>query len=1127
MNARQRIVLERRQYNKWVADQTLEDYALRFTASRARRTTFLIGNTALGAISFLACEAIGGTVTLTFGYSNAVAAIVAVGALMFLIGLPISYYAAKFGVDIDLLTRGAGFGYLGSTVTSLIYASFTFLLFAIEASIMSIALQMCLGIPLAIAHLITALIVIPIAAYGIRIISKLQLATQPIWLVLQFAPLIYLAFRGRDEVIEWTHYAGARGPVDGSIDIVLFGMAASMLLSLLPQIGEQVDYLRFLPPRQSSNKLGWWTALIATGPGWVVIGGIKLLAGSFLAFLALKYGLSADRAVQPAELYRIAFSALFHSPSLGLVLTGLFIVTCQIKINVTNAYAGSIAWSNFFSRLTHSHPGRVVWLVFNVLVALLLMEIGVFRVIQDILGLYANFAVGWIGALTADLVVNKPLGFSPNFIEFKRAHLYDINPVGIGAMLISMVVSTGLFFGVAGSVAQAMSPFVGLLIAFAAAPLIAWWTRGRYYIARPATGLPEGGSLVRCVICENEFERADVAFCLAYSAPICSLCCTLEARCHDMCKEDSRAGDQLRHLAERLLPTSMAAFSRTRLGRFLGVEALLAAAIAVLLTFIGFEYAAIGGADVPVVRTTLWIVFFSLLIVSGVVAWLLVLAQESRRAAEAESERQTVILMNEIEAHERTDAALQKAKDVAEAANIAKSRYIVGLSHEIRTPLNSIFGYAQLMERDPTLPTGDAVRVIRRSAAHLSNLVDGLLDISRIESGTLRLQRDKVRPTEFLDQIVDMFRLQASAKGIGFFYEKPNPLPGLVRTDEKRLRQILINLLSNAIKYTTSGSATLRVRYRHQIAEFEITDTGIGIELADLQKIFEPFERGQSPQARAQPGTGLGLTITKLLTEIMGGEISVESQPGAGSTFRVRLMLSEVTPTADDVVQRRTIGGYAGPRIKVLIADDDADHVDFVSRILKPLGFVLFNANNGAGAIELARAVQPDLALLDISMPGANGWEVAAALRTLNLPKLKIVMVSANVHDSQAPAGDVVVNDGYLAKPLDVQLLLERIETLLGLRWIGDVAKSATAPVERQPPVDYPATLVAHLAELQQLGRIGHVRGIERKLGEMEAEDRVYAALVAELRDLVRAFELKRFLEIVAITDPAKESVDE
>src|ERR1700757_3192550 len=193
-------------------------------------------------------------------------------------------------------------------------------------------------------------------------------------------------------------------------------------------------------------------------------------------------------------MYLEAFRYVLSQPELALALTGTFVILSQLKITGTNAYAGSIAWSNFFSRLTHSHPGRVVWLVFNVLVALLLMEIGVFRVIEDILGLYANFAVGWVGALTPDLIINKPLGFSPPYIEFKRAHLYDINPVGIGAMLISVVVSTSLFFGALGPVAQAMSPFVGLLVAFVAAPLIAWATKGRYYIARPATGLPETGN---------------------------------------------------------------------------------------------------------------------------------------------------------------------------------------------------------------------------------------------------------------------------------------------------------------------------------------------------------------------------------------------------------------------------------------------------------------------------------------------------------------------------------------------------------------------------------------------------------------------------------------------------------
>ena len=176
--------------------------------------------------------------------------------------------------------------------------------------------------------------------------------------------------------------------------------------------------------------------------------------------------------------------------------------------------------------------------------------------------------------------------------------------------------------------------------------------------------------------------------------------------------------------------------------------------------------------------------------------------------------RQTDLLMNEIEAHKRTDAKLQKAKELAEAASKAKSRHVVGLSHELRTPLNAILGYAQLLERDPELPSRrvDAVKVVRRSAEHLSGLIDGLLDISKIEAGRFQLNRNEVHTADFLDQMVDMFRLQAAAKGIEFRYIPSRHLPVVVHTDENRLRQILINLLSNAIKFTDVGHVVFRVR---------------------------------------------------------------------------------------------------------------------------------------------------------------------------------------------------------------------------------------------------------------------------------------------------------------------------
>ena len=403
---------------------------------------------------------------------------------------------------------------------------------------------------------------------------------------------------------------------------------------------------------------------------------------------------------------------LSQSPTCALVLTGLFVIVCQLKINVTNAYAGSIAWSNFFSRLTHSHPGRVVWLVFNVLLALLLMEIGIFKAIESILVLYANFAVAWIGALTADLVINKPLGLRPKDIEFKRAHLYDINPVGVGA---HGDLGHGLDRGVLRPVradargALAVRRAGGRLRRRAADRL---GDRGPV-LHRPPAEAELAEPRVDPVLHLRERVRAgDMAMCPAYSGPICSLCCTLEARCHDVCKTDSRVDEQVADTFRqaccrrglRAAQHALGALSRR-------VRWCPPVCVGLLLVLIYLQTSC-GAAGRARARspTTLWLVFFALLAHLGVVAWLIVLAHESRRAAEAESARQTAMLMDEIDAHKRTDAALQSAKEVAEAANVAKTRYIVGVSHEIRSPLNAISGYAQLLEREPRCRRSRATR---------------------------------------------------------------------------------------------------------------------------------------------------------------------------------------------------------------------------------------------------------------------------------------------------------------------------------------------------------------------------------------------------------------------------------
>src|SRR5712672_1498471 len=646
MTAHQRVVRVRRNYNKWVANQTLEDYALRFTAKSARKWSSLrVANTAIGAISFLALEAIGGAITINYGFTNAAAAILAVGALIFLTGLPIAYYASTYGVDIDLLTRGAGFGYIGSTITSLIYASFTFLFFAIEAAIMSLALELCFGVPLFIGYVVSSLVVIPLVTHGITFISRFQAWTQPLWLTLHLIPFVFIAVADPGSFAAWTEFPGNTGADGHGFNILLFGTASTVVFSLIAQIGEQVDFLRFLPPQQRQTRWSWWLAHLSAGPGWIVPGALKMLAGSLLAFLAIEHLVPADKAVEPTQMYLVAFQYVFSSPQIALAFTGAFVIISQIKINVTNAYAGSIAWSNFFSRLTHSHPGRVVWLVFNVIVALLLMEIGVYKALEQTLALYSNVAIAWVGALVSDLVVNKPLGLRPPHMEFKRAHLYDINPVGVGAMTIATIVSISAFYGLFGPTAKALSAFVALAAAFITAPLIAWATDGKYYIARKPKRSWQNLEAIQCCICEHSFEPEDMASCPASAGPICSLCCSLDARCHDLCKPHARIPAQVSETLGKLLPEPIFARINSQLGHYLGVFAVSAGLVGLTLGMIYLQTSTTIPVDDLQLSEVLWKVFFALTIIIGVVAWLFVLAQQSRRAAEAETRRQTALLI--------------------------------------------------------------------------------------------------------------------------------------------------------------------------------------------------------------------------------------------------------------------------------------------------------------------------------------------------------------------------------------------------------------------------------------------------------------------------------------------------
>jgi purine-cytosine permease-like protein len=515
------------------ANETLEDYTLRFAPRSYRKwSTGVVGVTALGGIAYLADFAIGANIGISYGTSNALWGIAVFAVVIILTGIPVAFYAARYNLDLDLITRGSGFGYYGSVVTNVIFATFTFIFFALEGSIMAQGLNLGLGIPLWIGYALSTLIIFPLVVYGMTLLSKLQLWTTPLWLILMVAPFAYLLISHPESVSSFFAYQGEDG--QGATSLGSIVLAAGVCLSLIAQIAEQIDYLRFMPPKTPENNRRWWTAVLLAGPGWVIFGAIKQIVGLFLAvYIIANVAEGATVANQPVHQFLEIYRDIMP-PWAAMTLAVVLVVISQIKINVTNAYSGSLAWTNSFTRVTKTYPGRLVFLGVNLLIALVLMEANMFDFLNTILGFYANCGMSWVVVVATDIAVNKYLlKLSPLKPEFRRGMLYNFNPVGFGSMLVSAGVSIAVFFGAFGAGLQPFSPLVAIVLAFVLPPILALSTKGKYYLRRTDDGIDlpmydehgnPSGEVLHCHVCEQDFERPDVTACVAHDAIVCSLC---------------------------------------------------------------------------------------------------------------------------------------------------------------------------------------------------------------------------------------------------------------------------------------------------------------------------------------------------------------------------------------------------------------------------------------------------------------------------------------------------------------------------------------------------------------------------------------------------------------------------
>jgi PAS domain S-box-containing protein len=465
--------------------------------------------------------------------------------------------------------------------------------------------------------------------------------------------------------------------------------------------------------------------------------------------------------------------------------------------------------------------------------------------------------------------------------------------------------------------------------------------------------------------------------------------------------------------------------------------------------------------------------------------------------------------------------ALHEAKEAADAASRAKSYFLASVSHELRTPLNGILGYTQILRRDPGLAPKqrDGVRVIHESAEHLLALITDVLDLSKIEAGRIELNPTDFQLPEFATAVERVFTPRAKEKGILFETAIAGDLPAWVRADEQRLRQIVFNLLSNAVKFTRAGGVVFSLQ-RVGTAEggdlirFAVSDTGPGIAPDDLTKLFEPFAQVGNKATAAAAGTGLGLAISRSLVERMGGRLQVESKVGWGCRFWFEVALPVVAAAAPAARVKRRLVGYAGPRRRVLIVDDNAANRAVMVDMLAPLGFDVFEAADGLAAVREGERFRPDLVLMDLRLPGEiDGLEATRRLRRAPPgAAMRIIAVSASAYDLDRTECFAAGCDEFLAKPFREEELWAMLERFLGVVWRYSELEETRAPLalSMQAPPPEEATAIYELAAK------GDVVGLRSRAQALIELDPKYAPFAQGVLDLAARFKMKAIRQFVA-----------
>jgi PAS domain S-box-containing protein len=398
---------------------------------------------------------------------------------------------------------------------------------------------------------------------------------------------------------------------------------------------------------------------------------------------------------------------------------------------------------------------------------------------------------------------------------------------------------------------------------------------------------------------------------------------------------------------------------------------------------------------------------------------------------------------------EHAKAALEKSKEAAEAASVAKSAFLANMSHEIRTPMNAILGFADVLRRGFVTSPEERQQyldIIHSSGQHLLDLINDILDLSKVESGRMKFESINCHPHQIIHDVLSIFRVRAGEKNISLHFRIVGRIPETITSDPLRLRQILTNLVGNAIKFTDKGGIEIHARVANaadgrQLLAFDVIDTGVGIPADKISCIFTPFSQADTSTTRNYGGTGLGLSISRKFARLMGGDITVKSIPGKGSTFtatidpgpidKSRLLSHEDVEVLRSAATKTEAIQYDLPNGHVLLVDDGESNRKLARLVLERSGVKVDTASNGADAVRLALAHAYDIIFMDVQMPVMDGYTAAKTLRERGIDIPIVAMTAHAMKEHQ----EKCLRTGYshvLPKPVDIDDLLELTNRLLG-----------------------------------------------------------------------------------------------